>query len=220
MHRSVRLFLCVALIAMLPVRASALDIDWKYWERFFAEHGCDVAVMRAGKLLEGLEIAGFLGKQFGCPWAVKKILGPSPADKNDEKLVGGSVLGNEAWKKSILEQGNTGVMDLSGHIDLSGMDLSRVLPRQLGETCVSNLDCALGLRCEISENGTENGPSDLRRGTCVLSSVLIRKFCSRDSQCDASEQCQYQGKPVLSGGFGHCYPSSAPITGMSGEQGR
>lgn len=82
MHRSVRP-LCVALIAMSPVQASAVGVDWRYWGRFVAKHGCEAAVGAiAGKWKdEGLMIAGEVGKRYGCPLAVEKLFGRAPDKK-------------------------------------------------------------------------------------------------------------------------------------------
>jgi hypothetical protein len=72
--------LCAALIALLPVRASAVDVDWKYVGRFVSEHGCKAAIAMIGGRWtdEALAIAREAGKRYGCSWAVDKLFGPAP----------------------------------------------------------------------------------------------------------------------------------------------
>jgi hypothetical protein len=72
--------LCAALIALLPVRASAFDVDWKYVGRFVSEHGCEAAMAMIGGRWtdEALAIARETGKRYGCSWAVDKVFGTAP----------------------------------------------------------------------------------------------------------------------------------------------
>jgi hypothetical protein len=200
--------LCIVLIALSPVRASA--IDRQKWERFVMNHGCEAAVTMAAKWIdEAVEIIGLIGKQRGCEWVTDKFLGPSPEQK--------SKLAELSKKFSTLGVGFVGD---ECRKDLDCFNGTTLL------NCKDLDDCGTILHCEFSK-------TDPKKGTCArrphvsfngLSLPNFRKSCmtranfvAHDRQCGDGYECRpaifgNQQLPVSKDSelvFGECVPSVA-----------
>jgi hypothetical protein len=184
MRRFAGLF-CAAFIALSPVGASAADIDWKYWGKFVAQHGCELAVHRAARGVEELELAAQLGAQFSCKWVVEQLIakyeGTTPPDSPAAHYV--DVARHILDRDACFSDESCG---LGGSCTLRRcMLVTPTLPQSVH--CHSDLDCGAGGLCLA------------KRCTIVGTKIPTFHICSSDSQCGDDEKC----------GAGRCIKSAA-----------
>jgi hypothetical protein len=166
--------LCVVLIALMPVRASAIDKD--KLKRFATKYGCEAAVWMAAKWMEEFVAAvAAVGKQSGCEWVTDKFLGPSP----EQKLK----IQDEWEKREKLEKLTFGLGGSEGDECRTDLDCGTTLLN-----CKDLDDCHL-LQCEFSK-------TDPKKGRCAPLHSISIPVISIPADLRRSLQCNDPADPL------------------------